>query len=110
MHYPVTDEFDEDYFKHLTNERKTKKVVRGKRVVVWDAGNRRNEPFDTSVYNLAAIRILQQHFGIVLHRYTNDEVDEVEGEGEMTPTRPPTPPPAARPQTHNYLGLQGDWL
>lgn len=66
MHYPVSEQFDEDYFKHLTNERRMVKVVKGRRVWVWDAGGRRNEPFDTSVYNLAGIRVLQQHGGVVL--------------------------------------------
>jgi phage terminase large subunit GpA-like protein len=63
MHYPVTEEFDEDYFKQLTAERKIRKLVKGRWKSVWDAGGRRNEPFDTSVYNLAAIRILKQHRG-----------------------------------------------
>lgn len=66
MHYPVSGEFDEDYFKHLTNERRIMKVVKGRRVWVWDSGGRRNEPFDLSVYHLAGVRVLQQHFGVRL--------------------------------------------
>lgn len=63
LHYPVSESFDEDFFKHLTNERRIPKVVRGKRVLVWDDGGRRQEPFDLEGYNLAGIRLLQQHFG-----------------------------------------------
>lgn len=81
IHFPRTDQFDEEYFKHLTNERRVSKIQQGRRVIVWDAGGRRQEPFDLEVYNLAAIRILQQHFGINLTNYRND--------GEPVP--PPTP-------------------
>jgi phage terminase large subunit GpA-like protein len=71
IHFPRTDQFDELYFEHLTNERRVSKIVKGRRVVVWDAGGRRNEPSDLEVYNLAAIRVLQQHFGINLATYWN---------------------------------------
>lgn len=77
MHYPVSDEFDEEYFKQLTNERRKLKVTRGVRTFVWDAGGRRNEPWDTTQYNLAAIRLLQQNFGVNLANYTGEpEPDE----------------------------------
>ena len=67
IHFPHSDEFDEEYFKHLTNERKVSKIVKGRRVFAWDAKGKRNEPFDLEVYNLAAVRVLQQHFGINLN-------------------------------------------
>jgi len=66
IHFPVNEHFDETYFKHLTNERRKVEVRKGKRVYVWDAGGRRNEPFDLAVYNLAAVRALTQHFGVKL--------------------------------------------
>lgn len=71
IHFPNNDQFDETYFKHLTNERKVSKIVKGRRTIVWDAGGRRNEPFDLKVYNLAAIRLLQQNFGINLNNYSD---------------------------------------
>ena len=71
IHFPRTDQFDELYFEHLTNERRMSKIIKGRRVIVWDAGGRRQEPFDLEVYNLAAVRILQQHFGINLAGYWN---------------------------------------
>lgn len=73
LHYPVNDEFDETFFIHLTNERKKMVFRKGRRVVVWDAGGRRNEPFDLEVYNLAAIRLLQQHFGVSLNAIEQSE-------------------------------------
>lgn len=66
MHFPVNDQFDETYFKQLTNERRKMQIRKGRRTYVWDAGGRRQEPFDLSVYNLAAIRALTQHFGVKL--------------------------------------------
>jgi len=86
-HYPVSDEFDETYFKHLTNEKRIKKVVKGKRVVVWDAGGRRNEPFDTSVYNTGAVRVLQQHFGVDLEDLQYEAPHEDENETSDEPQR-----------------------
>jgi phage terminase large subunit GpA-like protein len=71
IHFPHNDQFDETYFKHLTNERKVSKIVKGRRVIVWDAGGRRQEPFDLKVYNLAGIRLLQQNFGINLNNYSD---------------------------------------
>lgn len=73
IHFPQSEQFDEQYFEHLTNERRVSKIVKGRRVIVWDAGGRRNEPFDLEVYNLAAVRILQQHFGINLNNYSVQE-------------------------------------
>lgn len=68
MHFPVGEQFDETYFTHLTNEKKVTKYIKGRKVVVWDAGKKRNEPFDLWVYNLAAIRILLQSFGVSLSK------------------------------------------
>lgn len=102
-HYPVRDGFDEDYFKHLTNERREIKIVKGRRTVVWNAGGRRNEPFDTHVYNLAAIRVLQQHFGVNLSNYTNDDDCEI---AELKPhviTKPQAQGQAVKRKKGSYL-------
>jgi len=101
-HWPINDEFDEDYYVQLTNEVCYWKIVKGKRVRFWDAKGKRNEPFDTSVYNLAAIRILQQHFGYNLANYTNTEKEDDFIE-VVKPINKPIP-------IDNYLGLEGDWL
>lgn len=65
-HFPVSDEFDEEYFTQLTNEERVPKYEKGVKRWFWDARSRRNEAWDCSVYSLAAIRILQQYFGINL--------------------------------------------
>jgi len=72
MHWPVSDEFDETYFQQITNERRKVVYRKGRKQIEWDAGSRRQEPFDTAVYNLAAIRLLQQHFGVNLARYRKE--------------------------------------
>lgn len=60
------DPFDRDYFRQVTAEERVPTWRNGVRRLVWDAKKRRNEATDCSVYSLAAIRILQQHFGVVL--------------------------------------------
>ncbi len=65
-HHPIRDNFDEDYFKQATAEEKVLKYKKGVKYFVWDAKKRRNEVLDIKVGNLAMIRILQQHFGLLL--------------------------------------------
>lgn len=104
MHYPVKDDFDEDYFKQLTAERKKRKLVKGRWVTVWDAGGRRNEPFDTSVYNLGGIRLLQQHYGLNLNTLINTkEPAEIPENNTATPTAKPAP-------KNNFINTEGSWL
>jgi phage terminase large subunit GpA-like protein len=64
---PYGSTFTQEYFTHLTNEERTTKVDRGKRVVVWDAKGKRNEPWDLEVYNLAMIRLLQGRYRLPLN-------------------------------------------
>lgn len=72
VHFPVkgprenTDPFDREYFRQATAEEQVKRYRGGVAEWVWDAKKRRNEATDCSVYSLAAIRILQQHFGVNL--------------------------------------------
>lgn len=87
IHFPLNEQFDEEYFEHLTNERKKQKIVKGRRVYVWDAGGRRNEPFDLSVYNLAAIRLLQQHFNIQLDQLAAQPVATTKQKAKKKPKR-----------------------
>lgn len=68
-HWPVIDDFDSVYFEQLLNETRQLKYVKGRPVIVWDANKKRQEPWDTAVYNLAAIRYLQQRRGYDLSLY-----------------------------------------
>ena len=69
MHLPMVEWADELYFKGLTSERKKLSFVKGRRVYRYECPSGvRNEPLDLEVYNLAAVRIAQQHFGLDLDR------------------------------------------
>jgi len=67
-HWPIREEYDEEYFKQVTAEERMKQYSKGHAYYVWDAKRKRNEALDCRVLNLAAIRILQQHRGIDLGR------------------------------------------
>jgi len=61
-HWPISDTYDEEYFKQATAETKIKKYRRGMEYFEWTKGaGQRNEALDCRVYAFAAIRILQQH-------------------------------------------------
>ena len=83
VHWPLIDEFDRTYFDQVTAEQRVRKFKKGVPTIEWDAKGRRNEAGDCSVYSLAAVRILQQHFGLVL----------TAPDAEQTAA---TPPPRAR--------------
>lgn len=65
-HWPVSQEFEEEYFRMVTAEDRVPTVINGTRTYKWDNKQRRNEAWDTAVYNLAGIRLLQQNYGLVL--------------------------------------------
>jgi phage terminase large subunit GpA-like protein len=97
-HWPVLDAFDEEYFKQLTNEQRELKWVKGKRMFIWDSKGKRQEPWDCSVYSLAAVRILQQHFGLRLETHRP----------MAGPVAHPKPKPAAPIAHGKSLGLS-EW-
>lgn len=72
-HWPVNDDYNRQYFEQLLNERRKLKYIKGRPEIVWDAGGRRQEPWDLAVYNLAAIRFLQQRRGVDLSQYKNTQ-------------------------------------
>ena len=80
-HFPVADEYDENYFTQSTAEKRIRKYRKGVAYFEWDAGHRRNEALDCKVYALAAIRILQQNYGVRLdkpHKRKDGPGDETE--------------------------------
>lgn len=91
IHWPSSEpfgsQFTTEFFTHLTNEARVPKIEKGRRVVVWDAKGKRNEPWDLEVYNLAGIRLLQQRFGINLRGMTNTQA-----------TSAPVPQPTEQPE------------
>lgn len=65
-HFPVQEErgYDQAYFKGLISERQVIRKVKGRYVTTWEniASDKRNEPLDLRVYNLAALRLLKPDF------------------------------------------------
>ena len=82
FHWPISDEYPKQHFEELLNERRKLKYIKGRPEIVWDAGGRRQEPWDLAVYNLAAIRYLQQRRGIDLSQYKNTQYVDLETEGD----------------------------
>lgn len=66
-HYPVKECYNETYFRGAVAEFKKSKEVGGVKVWRWHCNDGvRNEPTDCRGYALAAIRVLQQNFGVSL--------------------------------------------
>lgn len=55
----------EDFFKQLTAEKRITKWVRGRKSLVWKQIRPRNEILDLTVYNFAAIYILNPNFDLI---------------------------------------------
>jgi phage terminase large subunit GpA-like protein len=78
-HFRIAECFDGDYYKQLTAEERRFKWAQGQRHSVWDSKGRRNEPWDISVLSLAAVRILQQHFGLILETHNPENAATKQG-------------------------------
>jgi phage terminase large subunit GpA-like protein len=100
VHWPIkgprenTEPFDREYFRQATAEEQVKRYRGGIAEWVWDAKKRRNEATDCSVYSLAAIRILQQHFGVSL----------------KDPAKKAEPEPHKQPEKQRYIPRRRGYL
>lgn len=65
-HFPIADWCDLTYFTQLCAEVKVPKKHRGRMVMVYDAGSRRNEPIDCASGSLCALKISIEHYGLNL--------------------------------------------
>jgi phage terminase large subunit GpA-like protein len=68
VHFPVEDEFNEDYFTQLTAEELRRKMVNGVPKFYWHQLRDRNEAFDCAVYAHAAAVLLKPNFDILEQR------------------------------------------
>lgn len=66
LHFPSQDErgYDQIYFKGLISEKQVVRQEKGQPITTWVniAKDKRNEPLDLRVYNLAALRLLKPDF------------------------------------------------
>jgi phage terminase large subunit GpA-like protein len=68
-HFPLADDWNEEYFKQLTAERLTVHYVKGQPVRKWVKNDRdRNERLDCRVYAYAALKIMQPSFKRIAER------------------------------------------
>lgn len=88
LHWPATDDFDQEYFKQLTAEKKTvqtKGVNRGRLMWIAPEGSR-NEPWDCNVGMIAAMEAAN---------FTEKRLREIHRDNERTRVKlglPPAPP------------------
>lgn len=101
IHWPSSEPFGSDFthefFTHLTNEERVTKIEKGRKIVAWDAKGKRNEPWDLEVYNLAAIRLLQQRFGVNLRSLVNPHEAEKPAEAAAGESPAAEEKPQAKP-------------
>lgn len=76
VHFPVGGVFDEEYFAQLAAERRVKKYFKGRPRLEWQKTRARNEALDISVYNLAALYILNPNFDRLAERVAHVETTE----------------------------------
>lgn len=96
-HWPISDSYDEEFFKQATAEVRHQKYKSGTSYWVWhNPKDRRNEPLDCRQNAIAALRVAQQHFGVDLNKLA-------ERVNKPKQTQPK--------QTNNWLGDIGDnWI
>lgn len=78
VHFPVNDSFDEEWFEQLTAEKCVTRYKEGRPFRKWIKARPRNEALDLSVYNLAALYILNPNFTRLSER-----LNQVEPEPEQ---------------------------
>jgi len=121
IHFPADDSIcDDDELKQLTSETKKWVLVKGRRVLRWDASKKRNEALDCLVYALAALRISQERFGLDLDLLASQNPDtgvwEVPAEPAQAaePDEPPVPaalpPPAPVAPQPDHQPAAGGWV
>lgn len=96
LHFPMT--YDLDHFEQLTAEKQVTTFRKGYRQVEWvKEPNSRNEALDLTVYNLAALAIL------------NPNLDALAaGLDQHQPGLPPEPPPEAKRPRNTWVNPRSD--
>lgn len=108
-HFPLSDMYDEVYFRQVTAEKRIRKYRKGVPYFEWDAGHRRNEALDCRVYVMAGLRILRQHRGLKLGKLParKDKIPDREDEPVLENKR------QVRSKKQNkasrWAGYEGKW-
>lgn len=99
VHFPVSEQFDEEYFLQYCAEELVKRYVKGQPVLDWVKKRARNEPFDLSGYNLACINILNPNFEALQKSFERKLINEK-----------PKPKQTTQRDSGGWVGDHGSWL
>ena len=77
VHFPVNDKFDPEWFEQLTAEKCVTRYREGRAYRKWMKTRSRNEALDLSVYNLAALYILNPVFKTLKNKLIQQEEPEI---------------------------------
>ncbi len=112
VHYPVRDEFDDNFFKQLTAERIEEKLVKGfrKRRFVLKPGQK-NEALDTFMYALATLQIANPPFKSLEQQASvkMETVKSTESKEEIKIKDNKYPIQQRRPKMRNSRRGKGGW-
>lgn len=116
IHFPASEEFNEEYFKQLASEKLVTKFSRGVPTQEWVQTRPRNEALDTMVYAVAAMAILNPNFE-KLAEGIEQKAEAIKKEEEKPdPEDDPEPPrPPAKQQRGGFtkggrLPRGGGWM
>jgi len=68
MHYPISEDYDEEYFNQLTAEKRKTRYVRGFPKRVWVKKRPRNEALDIRVYSDAILSLRRPNWAEIARR------------------------------------------
>ncbi len=83
-HFPLNDEFDEEYFDQLAAEELRTKKSMGVATLYWHQVRERNEALDMSVLDYAALTLLKPNFAALADRAARGGGGESGGEGDTS--------------------------
>lgn len=106
VHFPVDPQFDEEYFAQLASEKRVTKYVKGRPRQEWQKTRARNEGLDLSVYNLAALYILNPNFDKLAERLAPAEKPERTRDDPSVDT---TTKPKGRRKQRGRGGFVNSW-
>lgn len=108
VHFPVDEAFDPEYFAQLAAEKCVTKYEKGRPRRVWIQTRKRNEAFDLSVYNYAAMLMRNPNFKALAARLEPTEAEpEQAPEPEVVAARKKLKQPAPRPRAKT--GYVNSW-
>jgi phage terminase large subunit GpA-like protein len=87
-HFPSIPQFDDEYFRQLTAEKRVRRYRRGHGIDVWIQVRNRNEALDCRVYATAALYILRPSWD-ALHARVAPAKEEPEAPPPKKPQRKP---------------------